>query len=111
MPWCYSCGSRLQLHRGRRGPFWSCERRPDCGVKLEAAPSGRALWVSAHEAPDVAVKVVAAKEALLVWLGALWSAEKLSVEEHRAAAGRVLDAEDLLAVGELRRELMVNGRL
>lgn len=109
---CPFCGSALEHRQVGGGRSLVCARyKRGCRFGFAVADDGRPVRVSIHEAPDRAPGIARAKDVLLVLAHERVPARRASKcaadgpPDYWQFVGAILDAEDVVTLGELRAEL------
>lgn len=88
-----------------RRSFWGCSRFPDgCRWTINVNDEGVPVRTNPHEAEDVADRILEVKDSLIVLL---WRQRRqLGRRRTYVLIGATLDTEDLVELGELKREIL-----
>lgn len=112
----------MRLYQAKKGRFWACCRRSlGCGFGFGAGPNDIPARHSVHEAPDRAADIARVRDQLvqLAWMRLETGTPDYDVERNDAGEvtdppatyyhvlGLILEAEDLVTLGNIRKALDV----
>lgn len=100
-PYCPHCALEVQKREKEGEVFWACRNRLGCGWTWPGDETGP-LATSAHDGGPTARVLWKLKDELVARLEARFPERRGVV--YRALLGQILDTEDLLEVGALKRE-------